>query len=278
MTSPELSKLPPVTIPGLVSDESDPLPRIHAVTERPLTFRTEGLAQPQDVTLVPFFRLNDRRYTVYWHLFSPGEWKAYTQTLSEAAARRTDAERRTVDLVQTDSAESERGHGGEGLVDQRRPWFEGRSGRESKAAPFSYQLKLPPSGAAAVVVTYRGASNQTRVFDLLVDGEVVARETLPVKPTELDRHRARGSGGFDEGEIDHPRRLPAGGRRDDGRGVRGTDSLGPLSENSRIRELAKPGNRYSARRALITSMRSARLAGTRQATIPAAAMTAATAA
>jgi hypothetical protein len=35
------------------------------------------------------------------------------------------------------------------------------------------------------VVTYRGASNQTRVFDLLVDGEVVARETLPVKPTEL---------------------------------------------------------------------------------------------
>ncbi len=240
MTSPELSKLPPVTIPGLVSDESDPLPRISAVSGRPLTFRTEALAQPQDVTLVPFFRLNDRRYTVYWHLFSPTEWKAHTQTLSEAAARRADAERRTVDVVDTDSAESERGHGGEGLVDQRRPWFEGRSGRESKAAAFSYQLKLPPSGATAVVVTYRGASNQTRIFDLLVDGEVVARETLPVKPTEL---------------IDVERAVPADltkGKSTIRVGFRpAADATtgavfevrtvsAPLSENSRIRKLEKP--------------------------------------
>jgi hypothetical protein len=36
-----------------------------------------------------------------------------------------------------------------------------------------------------VVVTYRGATKQPSVFDLLVDGEVVARETVPVKPTEL---------------------------------------------------------------------------------------------
>jgi uncharacterized protein len=122
---------------------------------------------------------------VYWHLFSPAEWTAHTAALDAAAARRSDVERRTVDVVNTDSADSERQHGGEGLVDERRPWFEGRSGRESKAAPFSYQLKLPSAGAAGVVVTYRGASNQSRVFDLLVDGEVVAREMLPVKPTEL---------------------------------------------------------------------------------------------
>jgi uncharacterized protein len=184
-TAPELSKLPPVTIPGLVFADGDPISRIRAVDGRPLTFRTEGLAQPHDVTLLPFFRVTDTRYTVYWRMFSPVEWTAHSAALEAAAARRGDVERRTVDVVNTDSADSERQHSGEGLVDERRPWFEGRSGRESKAAPFSYQLTLPSAGAAAVVVTYRGASNQSRVFDLLVDGQVVARETLPLKPTEL---------------------------------------------------------------------------------------------
>ncbi len=185
MTAPEIAKLPPVTIPGLVLTDGDVVSRIRAVADRPLTFRTEGLAQPHDVTLQPFFRVNDTRYTVYWRLFSPAEWTAHTTALDAVASRRRDLERRTVDVVNIDSANSERDHAGEGLIDQRRPWFEGRSGRESKTAPFSYQLKLPPAGAAAVAVTYRGASNQSRVFDLLVDGEVVARETLPVKPTEL---------------------------------------------------------------------------------------------
>jgi hypothetical protein len=185
MPSPELAKLPPITIPGLVLSDGDAVSRIHAVADRPLTFRTEGLAQPHDVTLLPFFRVTDTRYTIYWHLFTPAEWTTHTTALDAAAARRRDVERRTVDVVNADSADSEREHAGEGLVDQRRPLFEGRSGRESKAAPFSYQLKLPPTGAAAIAVTYRGASNQSRMFDLLVDGEVVAHETLPVKPNEL---------------------------------------------------------------------------------------------
>jgi uncharacterized protein len=185
MTSPALAKLPPVTIPGLVLSAGDAVTRIDAIANRPLTFRTEGLAQPHDVTLLPFFRVTDTRYTVYWRLFTPAEWTTHTTALDAAAARRRDVERRTVDVVDADSADSERGHAGEGLLDQRRPSFEGRWGRESKAAPFSYQLKLPPTGAAGIAVTYRGASNQSRVFDLLVDGEVVAHETLPVKPTEL---------------------------------------------------------------------------------------------
>jgi hypothetical protein len=87
-------------------------------------------------------------------------------------------------MVDADDLESERGHSVDGQIDQRRPSFEGRSGRESKATTFSYQLKLPASGPAAVAVTYRGADSQSRVFDLVVDDEVVAHEALPKKPTE----------------------------------------------------------------------------------------------
>ena len=32
----------------------------------PLTFRTQGVTHPKDITLIPFFRQTDERYTVYW--------------------------------------------------------------------------------------------------------------------------------------------------------------------------------------------------------------------
>jgi len=34
----------------------------------PLTFRTEGVGRPNDVTLIPFYRMHHHRYTVYWDL------------------------------------------------------------------------------------------------------------------------------------------------------------------------------------------------------------------
>ncbi|MBV9124155.1 MAG: glycoside hydrolase family 127 protein, partial [Planctomycetes bacterium] len=42
--------------------------RIQPVPGRPLTFRTRDLARPGDVTLIPFYRLHDERYAVYWRL------------------------------------------------------------------------------------------------------------------------------------------------------------------------------------------------------------------
>ena len=34
----------------------------------PLVFRTKALDQPKEVTLVPLYRANHERYTVYWNL------------------------------------------------------------------------------------------------------------------------------------------------------------------------------------------------------------------
>ena len=31
-----------------------------------LTFKTEGLAKPADLTLIPFYRVHHERHTVYW--------------------------------------------------------------------------------------------------------------------------------------------------------------------------------------------------------------------
>ncbi|HEX5437316.1 MAG TPA: beta-L-arabinofuranosidase domain-containing protein, partial [Gemmatimonadaceae bacterium] len=54
----------PVAAPALVSSSADPSAWIHAVPGSPLEFRTTG--QRQDITLVPFSRIMDERYAIYW--------------------------------------------------------------------------------------------------------------------------------------------------------------------------------------------------------------------
>jgi len=58
----------PVAVPSFspASDELDSW--IRPVDGEPLTFRTEGAGQPEDVTLVPFYRLFGQRYAVYWNI------------------------------------------------------------------------------------------------------------------------------------------------------------------------------------------------------------------
>ena len=44
----------------------------------PLTFRTVGAGHPEDVTLSPFYRLFDQRYTIYWRFRPPADAKVST--------------------------------------------------------------------------------------------------------------------------------------------------------------------------------------------------------
>jgi DUF1680 family protein len=186
--SPELARLPPVAIPGLVSAGDDVLSHIKPVAGQPLTFRTDGLARPNDVTLVPFFRAAATRYTVYWRRFSPAEWTAYEAKQTAAQRRWQDIEARTVDLVDVDSVESEKGHALNGSSEDRRPYFEGKQGRDSRSGEFGYTLKVATPDALTLVASYRGGDARRRAFDILVDGRVIASERLPLTPDErLDR-------------------------------------------------------------------------------------------
>ena len=45
------------------------------VTDKPGTFRTEGVGLTTDVEFKPFYALPDRRYAIYWDVFTPDEWK-----------------------------------------------------------------------------------------------------------------------------------------------------------------------------------------------------------
>ena len=54
--------------PTLSGDPAAILDALKPVSEKPLTYRTQGIGHPEDYTLIPFFRLNEQRYTVYWRI------------------------------------------------------------------------------------------------------------------------------------------------------------------------------------------------------------------
>jgi hypothetical protein len=68
----DLVRVPDPAIPALVGDATSILKRIKA-TGTPLVFRTRNLGRPNDVTLVPLYRANHERYTVYWNLVGVAE-------------------------------------------------------------------------------------------------------------------------------------------------------------------------------------------------------------
>ena len=68
----ELAKWPTPPVPTFAADAAAVVASTKPYGEQPLTFRTEGIGRPRDVTLIPFYRLHHERYSVYWKLEPAG--------------------------------------------------------------------------------------------------------------------------------------------------------------------------------------------------------------
>jgi DUF1680 family protein len=69
-------RTPAPSVPVLVANNLKSLLREVHPTRQPLVFRTSGLGETNDVTLVPFYQANHERYNVYWTVLNKAEWKA----------------------------------------------------------------------------------------------------------------------------------------------------------------------------------------------------------
>ena len=187
-SAPPVRRMAMPPVPGIVGDLKAAVSATKPVAGSPLTFRMPvggGAGNHSGITLVPFYRASDVRYTVYWNVYTPAEWDALAKSRAAGEARARGLVARTVDVVDLGVPESEKAHDyqdqGAAVAD-----FDGRQGREAgRAAWFSYALKVRPDQAQTLIVTYRGSEGRRRVFDILVDGQTIATETLPYHPTEL---------------------------------------------------------------------------------------------
>jgi DUF1680 family protein len=173
---PESTK--PFFVPVLVTDDKPVSDWVKPVSLAGQTFRTAGIGRPRDVTLVPFHRLHDRRYTVYFDVFNRAEWDAQEATLRAANERKLQLETRSIDVLRIGEMQPERDHNltGEktGAGDSMgRKWRHATDG-----GWFAFEMKVDPVKSNELLCTYWGDETGSRKFDILIDGTRIGTQQL----------------------------------------------------------------------------------------------------
>ena len=127
----------------------------------------------------PFFRLADRRYAVYFDVLTEAAW---AERQARAGGRGAGGVRRSRRAPWTASRRA-------GPRPRRRrtsqengsdAWsLEGRRCRSARyGGTFTYSLRLPKEGPAALRVAYWGGESRRHVFEVVAEGEAIATQSL----------------------------------------------------------------------------------------------------
>lgn len=177
------SRADPPGIPVFVV-EGQPISKwVKPAADKPGVFRTEGAGRKgngdsgaQEVDLVPFYRLHERTYAVYWDLFTPTEWEKRAAEIVAERERQRQLAAATVSVVQVGDAQSERNFNQQDentLIDRST----GRPGRRGRSW-FSFDMPVDPTHALALIVTYHSGERRRSTFDILVDGQPLASQEV----------------------------------------------------------------------------------------------------
>ncbi|TRZ35680.1 glycosyl hydrolase [Niallia circulans] len=157
--------------PVLVADNS-PLQHISKISEE--AFTLEGIGNPRDVELKPFYLLHDRSATVYWDVFTKAEWAEAEKSYKEAIQKEQELEARSIDFVQPGEMQPERDHQftgehvGIGTVSNRKyrdTWPNGH---------FSFALKVLQDQQNSLIVAYTKKEWESmQGFDVLANDTVL---------------------------------------------------------------------------------------------------------
>lgn len=171
--------------PVFVSDKADFIRRFKPVPGHPLTFTAPGLIQGRQdadkLQLIPFFRLHDSRYMVYWPRSTPAQQSLLRVELAKAEAARLALDAQTIDQVAPGEQQPESDHGfkGEGADNGIAP-----AGRWRHATQwFSYELNDPKGEGRALRLSF-AAGDAGRRFDLIVNGQLIAEIELARPETQ----------------------------------------------------------------------------------------------
>ena len=143
-----------------------------------LRFHTQDVGQPADVQLKPFYETYDHRHLVYWDRLTPPEWEVRRVEIAAEQARLRELESRTIDHFAIGEMQPERDHRLEGEKSTPHE-FNGRKLRHAvDGGWFAFDMEVSPDEPTDLVATYWGSESGPREFDVLIDGQVVATQSL----------------------------------------------------------------------------------------------------
>ncbi len=142
-------------------------------------FELNGVGEPRDVKLRPFFQLYNRYHTAYWDRFTPKEWKKNKNRYLAQIEGFKNLEERTVDYFQPGEMQPERDHAFEG-ENLKVVEYEGIKGRKAEDGWFTFEMKVLPDHPMALTEKYWGniSGDDKAVFDIYVENEKIATRII----------------------------------------------------------------------------------------------------
>jgi uncharacterized protein len=141
------------------------------------TFQTNA-GHPRNVTLVPYYKVYDKRYSVYWDILTPGEWKIPSMEIKKEKANIKKIESASIDYVHPGIDEQEVRHNfkGENTGTGEEDHMQWRAANSS--GWMSYNLKVSAQKPISLVCKYWGGVDKKRSFDIYVDNQRIATQVL----------------------------------------------------------------------------------------------------
>ncbi|MBW8017710.1 MAG: glycoside hydrolase family 127 protein [Planctomycetes bacterium] len=168
----------PVEVPAIVTEHDNPQAWIKPIDTKSLTFKTNNAAKPNDVTLVPFYKLFHERYAIYWKKQTPQQWAQHLQQVKEKEETEKARQATLIDEVKIADKTSEAKHNLQGKGYLQGKYMERNWIHAQNPSWFSYDLKVDPASPCKLSVTYWGADSGDKTFDILVNNKKIATQTL----------------------------------------------------------------------------------------------------
>lgn len=169
---------PPEATPFIVGEPKHFLDNLKPVASQSLTYQvTGGVHNPNNekLKLIPFFRLHDARYEIYWPQTSKTEMADFLKQAEKTAKRKAALDAITIDKVAPGEQQPESDHFFKGEATEAGVHL-GKHWRHTSKW-FSYELNDSEKEAKFLRITYFGLDSG-RSFDIQMNERTIATVTL----------------------------------------------------------------------------------------------------
>lgn len=171
--------------PMIITTDKRAITNLQPVKNKTFTYSASDLIYPakyKNLQLVPFYRLHDTRYMLYWRYATPQQLESIKEEIRKREEVKLALEKITVDQVapgeqQPESDHNFKGEQTESGVHKDRHW------RTAKKW-FSYELKNTDASARTLRITYFG-QDRNRLFDIYVNNALL--QTVELNAAKGDR-------------------------------------------------------------------------------------------
>lgn len=169
-------------VPVFMSEVRNPGAWLEAVPGSVNTFQSKGVGKPRDIVFQPFYKVRDRRYSVYFDLFNEQKWAAYQAAYQAELERKKKLEALTFDAFQPGEMQPERDHHFQGDKLNLEENFRGKKARGAERGGWlAFDMKVMKGQPMALVLEYWGGYTGSKTFDILVNDVKIATENISGK-------------------------------------------------------------------------------------------------